>query len=104
MKKKLDGHRRQLVFYKLLVEHSRDFKNYQVNSGSLMFVEPDQETKKIVHLSHDISLQETEELAKLIEIVYNKILNFDFPDTTHKYPQTAKGTRMFIDDLLAGKI
>lgn len=104
MKKKLDGYRRQLVFYKLLVEHSRDFKNYQVHSGSLMFVEPDQETNKIISLTHDISLEETQELAQLIEIVYNKILNFDFPDTSNLYPQTAKGTRMFIDDLLAGKI
>lgn len=104
MKKKLDAYRRQLVFYKLLVENSRDFKDYEVNSGALLFVEPDKETKQIFNLTHDISREETTELAALIEIVYNKILNFDFPDTSKKYPETAKGTKMFIEDLLARKI
>ncbi len=104
MKKKLDAYRRQLVFYKLLVENSRDFKDYEVNSGSLLFVEPDRDTKQIFNLSHDISREETTELAALIEIVYNKILSFDFPDTSKMYPETAKGTQMFIEDLLAGKV
>jgi DNA helicase II / ATP-dependent DNA helicase PcrA len=104
MKKKLDAYRRQLVFYKLLVENSRDFRDYRVESGSLLFVEPHTETGEIIDLRHEISEAETIQLANLIEIVYGKILNFDFPDTSKMYPETAKGTQMFIDDLLSGRV
>ena len=103
MKLKLDKYHRQLVFYKLLLENSRDWKGYTVDTGSLLFVEPHPDTNEIYDLETPITQEDTEQLASLIEIVYHKILAFDFPDTD-RYPKTAKGVRSFVDDLLAKQI
>jgi DNA helicase II / ATP-dependent DNA helicase PcrA len=104
MKKKLDKYKQQLVFYKLLVENSREFKDYRVESGALVFVEKEDETEEIITLNHVITDQEAQDLADLIEIVYEKITKFDFPETDNKYPDTAKGVRLFIADLLDNNI
>ena len=103
MKTKLDKYKRQLVFYKLLLENSRDWRDYRVETGSLLFVEPHPETDEIYELEHRITPAETAELAALIEVVYHKIKRFDFPDTSD-YPATAKGMQQFIKDLLAGRV
>ncbi len=102
-KRKLLNYRMQLVFYRLLIENSRDFKNYSVRNGSLMFVEPDKDSKRVIELEMEITREETDKLTKLIQIVYEKITKFDFPDTSN-YQQNYKGTEQFIQDLLDEKI
>jgi len=97
---KLQNYRRQLVFYKLLVENSRDFGKYKVNTGSLEFLDLPQGKDKIVILNTEISDLEAVELSKLIQVVYKKIINLDFPDIS-KYEPNLKGIEEFIQDLLA---
>ncbi len=94
---KILGYRRQLLFYKILIENSRSYGDYSVNSGSLEFVEPKDE--RVVILNLDIDKSETERLEKLISVVYDKIINLDFPDTDN-YSPDAKGMIEFEESLL----
>jgi DNA helicase-2/ATP-dependent DNA helicase PcrA len=99
---KLHFYKRQLIFYKLLVEKSRDYANMKVNSGSILFVEP-MSDGEIIQLEHEISEQDVDELRKLIKVVWKKIQNLDFPDTS-QYKQSIAGIRQFESDLLEEKI
>lgn len=92
-------YRQQLSFYKLLVEHSRDFAGTnQVNRGVIEFVEPLR--GNLIDLALDIDSAYIERLTKLIEVVYDKIINLDFPDIS-KYSQDISGILQFEEDLLS---
>ncbi|MBN1494729.1 ATP-dependent helicase [Candidatus Peregrinibacteria bacterium] len=88
----------QIAFYKLLIENSRDFKNYRVSSGGLLFLDAKEQDNKF--LSHEITFQETEDLIKLIKAVYKRIVNLDLPEVS-KYPRSFKGILEFAQDLIA---
>ena len=89
----------QLAFYKLLVEHSRDFGGVkQVRRGVIEFVEPARGS--LVDLTLDIDPAYVERLTKLIEVVYGKIINLDFPDIS-KYSKDLSGILQFEEDLLS---
>jgi len=96
---KLYKYRRQLMFYKLLVENSRDFGKYVVNEGVLEFLEPDR-SGKICELIAEIGKEETERTARLIEVVYKKIIALDLPDISD-FPKDLKGIIAFEDTLLS---
>jgi len=101
---KLLNYRRQLVFYKLLVENSKDFNRYKVNSGSLEFLDvPFNDTRTTI-LNTEISDQETQELSKLIQVVYKKIIGLahgsPLPDVSG-YTPDLKGIDDFIQDLIS---
>jgi DNA helicase-2/ATP-dependent DNA helicase PcrA len=111
-KQKLRRYQNQLLFYKLLVEHSERYGGkYTVNSGKLEYLEPIKDTKKdtkkdkneFCELELDFEGEQIERLKNLIEIVYGKIMNLDFPDVSG-YSQDVKGVEAFEEDLLAGKI
>jgi DNA helicase-2/ATP-dependent DNA helicase PcrA len=95
---------RQLIFYKILVENSREFGGKKkVNRGVLDFVEPKRENGQIITLDMLITEDKAERLQKLINIVYKKIIGLDFPDVS-KYSKDLKGIKEFEEDLLEGKI
>jgi DNA helicase-2/ATP-dependent DNA helicase PcrA len=101
-KKKVQNYQRQLTYYKLLVENSRELsQKFKVQIGALDFIEP--KNKKVISLEKDISKEEVERLTKLISIVYKKIMNLDLPNV-EKYSKDAEGVNDFEEDLLAGKI
>lgn len=78
---KLHFFKYQLAYYKLLIENSRTYHNYKVNIGKIEFLECD-EGKKINILSLDLNDELCARVSKLSNIVYKKILDLDFPDTT----------------------
>jgi DNA helicase-2/ATP-dependent DNA helicase PcrA len=93
----------QLIFYKLLVESSSEFGDqFRVHTGVLEFIHYNVD-HEVVLLTKNITEDEAQRLDQLIKIVYNKIINLDFPDTS-SYPDTLKGVEMFIDDLISGKV
>ncbi|MBI1755318.1 hypothetical protein HYR65_03485, partial [Candidatus Azambacteria bacterium] len=95
---KLHNYKRQLVFYKLLVEYSRDFsERYAVHRGVLEFLEPYH--GKIIDLPLEISGEDVKRTTALIGVVYKKILSLDFPDIS-KYSKDLAGTLEFEEDLL----
>ncbi len=110
---KLNNYRRQLIFYKILMENSARYKNGRVSKGLLQFIEPVKETtekgvlkNKIISLDLDLKNlndedmgDEYDRLKRLVCIVYDKIMNLDFPDVT-AYDPSLKGIRAFEDWLL----
>ena len=100
-KLKLHRYRQQLLFYKLLVERSRDYHDYKVDTGALRFVEPTQDGR-IVSLDLAFDDAELEEFCELIEKVNGLITSLSIPDTS-KYPATMAGVLAFEADIRDGK-
>lgn len=97
---KVLGYKRQLIFYKLLVENSSSFDKYKVNQGVIQSMDLESHFPEIIlYIKEDDVLR----LKNLIEKVYKKIKNLDFPDIS-KYPQTVSGIKQFEDDLLKDSI
>ncbi len=96
----LHGYRRQLLFYKLLIENSTTLGDRSMNNGVLNFLEP-HKTQGILDLALEIDAAEVTRLEKLIGAVWQKIQSLDFPDIT-KYPKDLSGIMAFEKDLLAG--
>jgi DNA helicase II / ATP-dependent DNA helicase PcrA len=91
----------QLEFYKILVENSRSYEKYKVNTGILEFVDNFDRQESFLKLQ--IEQQNIENLLKIVKIVYTKIINLEFPDTDH-YSQDLKGIKQFMQDLLDSKV
>jgi DNA helicase-2/ATP-dependent DNA helicase PcrA len=89
----------QLLFYKILVEASHSYKNFEVNEAKLVFVEPDAFTNKFSELNLDINNADINKFKTLIESVYNKIVNLDFPKTDD-FSKDYKGIISFSDWLI----
>lgn len=98
---KLDNFKRQLLFYKLLIENSRDFKGCTVNKGVIDFLEPKviQKNPTSVELNYSIDNDELSRLKRLIKVVYGMIMNLDFPDVA-QFGTTYKGMVEFENWLL----
>jgi DNA helicase II / ATP-dependent DNA helicase PcrA len=101
-RKKIRGwqYKNQLIFYKLLIENSRDFSKYKVDCGFLDFVS----TKKNNILEVKIEREDTERVKKLIKIIYKKISNVDFVSIDRYQRKTLKDIKKFENDLLEEKI
>ncbi|MFZ3009484.1 MAG: ATP-dependent DNA helicase [Candidatus Microsaccharimonas sp.] len=95
---KLYKYRQQLLFYKLMVEHSRDYGIYTVTSGSLSFIEPTK-SGEVVALDMSFDIDEVDRFEQLISKVWKHIINLDLPDVS-AYPPTLKGMLAFEQDLL----
>jgi len=95
---KLHKYRQQLLFYKILVEQSRDYSNYTVMTGALEFVEPSR-SGEISSLELDFEPAELERFGLLIAKVWQHIITLDLPDTS-AYEETYKGLLAFEQDLL----
>lgn len=91
-------YRHQLAFYKLLIEHSREFGGkYTMKNGIIEFMEPLND--QIIDLPVTIEKEEIERMKALIAVVYAKIKALDFPDVS-QYSQDLKGILSFEEDLL----
>jgi len=99
---KLHKYKQQLLFYKLMVENSRDYHNYTVDTAVMQFVEPLPEGN-IVSLNIEFDAGELEQLNKLINSVWAHIIELDLPDIS-EYEPSYKGMLAFEQDLIEGKI
>jgi DNA helicase II / ATP-dependent DNA helicase PcrA len=95
---KLHKYRQQLMFYKLLVEHSRNFSNYTVERGVLQFVEP-LHNGDIIGLDATFEREELEDFSRLLQKIWQCITTLDLPDTSG-YSGDYKGILAFEKDLL----
>ena len=96
---KLHKYRQQLMFYQLLVESSRDYGNFTFTGARLQFVEPDMKTGDILSLEDTFSEEELAEFARLINVVWRKIITLELPDISG-YSADYKGMVQFEEDLL----
>jgi DNA helicase II / ATP-dependent DNA helicase PcrA len=102
---KANRFKRQLWFYKVLIENSRRYKDFfKATNGVIEFVQHFKSDGSISELNLDLT-DNTEylKIKKLIEVVYSKIINLDFPDIT-KYPESEEGIDQFIDDLVNNRV
>lgn len=97
-KMKLHRYRQQLMFYKILVENSRDYNRYTVTNGQLAFIEPAKSGEVLV-LGTPFSAEEIERTKKLIAAVWKHIAVLDLPDVS-AYDATLVGLLKFEDDLI----
>lgn len=95
---KLYKYRHQLLFYKLLIENSREFAGYTVTRGILQFIEP---TRGGSILALDLVFDDDEvaRFRKLMGIVWQRIVALDLPNTD-SYSPDFKGMLAFEHDLL----
>jgi len=99
------SYKNQIIFYKLLIENSKNYKNYKMRNGIFIFVEP--EFKNGIVFINEKQIEITEDdisrVKKLIKIIFNKIKNLDFVNVDN-YPKSMKGIIELEDDLLSGSI
>jgi len=101
---KLHKYRQQLLFYKLLIEHSRSYGGkLQVTSAHIVFLEPLADSDNLLSLTLTYEPEEIARLQKLMAAVWKKITTLELPDTSNYQPDVA-GVKQFEDDLLQGKI
>ncbi|RWZ79113.1 MAG: hypothetical protein EOT04_02165, partial [Candidatus Chaera renei] len=98
-KLKLHFYRLQLMFYKLLVESSRDFTGYTVDQAAIEFIRPDAAGRAIC-LTYAYNDQEYEQFKKLLLAVWRRIIAQDWPDTS-AYKSSFSGVLAFEKDLTA---
>jgi DNA helicase-2/ATP-dependent DNA helicase PcrA len=95
-------YRQQLLFYKLLIENSRDYSSFTVTEGTLDYIKPTP-SGAISSLSLEFDPVEVERFKKLVESVWRHIIALDLPDTSG-YSQDLKGILAFEQDLIDNKV
>jgi DNA helicase-2/ATP-dependent DNA helicase PcrA len=95
---KLHNYEQQLYLYKTLVEKSRSFAGYKVISAYLEFIEPD-EDGRINNLELKFDPARQERVARLAEVIWNRIKTLDLPDV-NQYSADWQGIHAFEEDLL----
>jgi DNA helicase II / ATP-dependent DNA helicase PcrA len=101
-KVKLHKYRQQLMFYKLMVEHSRDYGTYTVDKGCLSFIEPTRDGQ-VSHLEMAFEPEELAHFEQVLMKVWERITTLDLPDVS-AYDPTLKGIQAFEQDLIDGRI
>lgn len=99
---KAHNYKNQLLFYKLLVEHARDFRGFIVKKGIMQFIEPTKQDD-ISILETDYSTEDIARFKKLINAVWDKIIKLDMPDISN-YEPNYNGILQFENDLIEGNI
>jgi len=86
---KLHKYKQQLMFYKLLVENSRDYHSYTVEQASLQFVEPTP-SGAISQLDLVFDADELTTFANLVRAVHAHIVALSLPDVS-EFSQDYRG-------------
>lgn len=103
-KHKLHKYRQQLLFYKLLIEHSSSFGGkYSATQGQLEFVEPDNDGHIVDPLVLTYSDKEIDRFVRLLQGVWRHIQALSFPDVSH-YSKDYNGVIAFEEDIINGRV
>lgn len=95
-------YKQQLAFYHLLVQGAAHFQGRSIHCGKIQFVEPD-EDGNLPELEFMPNQTELDRLQKLITVIWQHVMELNFPDTS-SYSLDLKGIKQFEEDLLAGKL
>jgi len=92
----------QLYCYKLLLQHSHTFKDYTVEQGCLVFVEPNGDGK--IH-RHTVTFKddELERVRGLVTAMWKHVTTLDIPDIS-SYSASLAGMKQFETDLVEGTL
>ncbi len=93
---------RQLYFYKILLENSKDYQKYDQINAKLIYINP--EINKLNNeLEFKFNQEDQQRVIQLINIVWDKTMSLEFPNT-QKYSKDYKGIINFENDLLNNKV
>lgn len=97
-------YRLQLGFYKLLLNQSREYRNYKVTRGHILFVTPDAEGK-VYDKVYDFNDADEQELKQLVQSVYHGLTTLDFVQDDNLFvpadkSHNMKQIRAFVEKLL----
>lgn len=96
---KLHHYRQQLMFYKLLIEHSRQYAGYTVTKGIIEYVEPD--GRGMIHrIELDYDTAELATFTELIKGVWQRIQALQFTTETD-YERSLVGIKAFESDIIS---
>lgn len=101
-KTKLYHYHQQLLFYKLLLQGSRDYSNYTVEKGNIAFVQP-MKSGDIKIIEKPLDQENLDRQVRLIQAVWKHIMELNLPDTS-SYSNDLKGILTFEQDLIDEKI
>jgi DNA helicase-2/ATP-dependent DNA helicase PcrA len=103
---KKHNYRHQLMFYKILLQNSRSFKNKKTSSGKISFIDDENVSELNLNFEQDITKEEWMDFEKLIVRVYKIIKNIDELQKIDisKYEKNINGILEFEKDLIGGKI
>ncbi len=99
-RQKLHRFRQQLMFYELLFKLSPDFTDKLSRTSKIAFVEPSRR-EVYYSLELDAANKERQNLEALIAVVWQHIMQANFPDTA-AYGNTFDALQTFEEDLLTG--
>ena len=68
----------QLIFYKVLLNNSREYRNYRVTRGHMLYVVADADDGKVHQKSYDFNDKDEEMFRSLLVTIYNMALTLDF--------------------------
>jgi hypothetical protein len=94
-------HRKQLLFYCLLVNKSDRFKSNQAAEAQMIYLETDKPDK--MTLRYQPTSDELSRLEKLIQAAWQHVMALSFPDIS-KYSPDIAGIQQFEQDLIDDKI
>ena len=89
----------QLYCYKLLLQGSHSFRDYTVEQGCLVFVEPDSDNKITRH-TVTFKDDELEHVRRLMTAMWQRVMELDMPDVS-SYATTLTGMKQFEDFLVS---
>lgn len=90
-------HKMQLIFYTLLMSEHSAVKPGKIK-GQMVYVEAG--TPRGLERIYEPSARDLEHMRKLVNAVWDKIMNLELPDTT-AYPKDIEGIRQFEADLIS---
>ena len=84
----------QLGFYKLLLNNSPRFRNYQVKKGHILFVTPDSDGQ-VYNRVYEFNAEDEAELLELLRAVYEQVVSLKFVDDPEVFvaPDKDKGLK-----------
>lgn len=96
----------QLGFYKLLLNLSPSYRNYQVTKGHILFVTPDNDDR-VYDKEYSFNSTDEDLLKKLAASVYHHLVSLDFLQNQELFieadrTRTMKQVNAFIERLLSG--
>ena len=99
---KKHNYKQQLMFYKILLENSRSFKNKKISTGKLQFIDDENISELTLNFETDISKEEWTDFEKLIIKVFKIIKNIDELQKIDisKYEQNIDGILEFEKDII----
>lgn len=98
---KLHKYRQQLMFYRLLLEHSPRFSGYSYQ-GELQFVEPAANGEIVPPLVAEFSEEDYSIFKQLVKNIWHHIINLDLPAIDDRHA-TYQGILQFEQDIIDKK-